>query len=84
MCALRGFCWAKSASEGPNVTRGYWNRPEETARAFVDGFLFTGDVGFMEPDGTFFLVDRMKDMIISGGFTFIQASSGRRSMSTRT
>jgi len=53
---------------GPNVTRGYWNRPEETARAFVDGFLLTGDVGFMEPDGTFFLVDRKKDMIISGGF----------------
>ena len=53
---------------GPNVTRGYWNRPEGTARAFVDGFLLTGDAGFMEPDGTFFLVDRKKDMIISGGF----------------
>src|SRR6476620_3937709 len=53
---------------GPNVTRGYWNRVEETAQAFVDGFLLTGDVGFMEPDGTFFLVDRKKDMIISGGF----------------
>ncbi|MFL5171285.1 MAG: AMP-binding protein, partial [Microvirga sp.] len=53
---------------GPNVTPGYFNRPEENARAFVDGFLLTADVGFMEPDGTFFLVDRKEDMIISGGF----------------
>src|SRR5205823_3520503 len=54
--------------KGPNVTRGYWNRPEETAAAFVDGFLLTGDVGHMDEDGYFFLVDRKKDMIISGGF----------------
>jgi long-chain acyl-CoA synthetase len=54
--------------KGPNVTRGYWNRPEETAAAFVDGFFLTGDVGHMDEDGYFFLVDRKKDMIISGGF----------------
>jgi long-chain acyl-CoA synthetase len=54
--------------KGPNVTRGYWNAPEETAAAFVDGWLLTGDIGFMDEDGWFYLVDRKKDMIISGGF----------------
>ncbi len=54
--------------KGPNVFKGYWNRPEETAKAFVDGFFLTGDVGYMDEDGYFFLVDRKKDMIISGGF----------------
>ncbi len=56
------------AVAGPNVTRGYWRRPEETARAFHDGFLLTGDLGFMQPDGNFVLVDRKKDMILCGGF----------------
>jgi long-chain acyl-CoA synthetase len=54
--------------KGPNVTKGYWNAPEETAAAFVDGYLLTGDIGFMDEDGYFYLVDRKKDMIISGGF----------------
>jgi long-chain acyl-CoA synthetase len=54
--------------KGPNVTRGYWNAPEETAAAFVDGYLLTGDIGYMDEDGYFYLVDRKKDMIISGGF----------------
>ena len=54
--------------KGPNVTRGYWNAPAETAAAFVDGYLLTGDIGFMDEDGYFYLVDRKKDMIISGGF----------------
>ncbi|MEJ8572307.1 dicarboxylate--CoA ligase PimA [Microbaculum marinum] len=53
---------------GPNVTRGYWNRPEETAAAFVDGRFLTGDIGYMDDDGFFFIVDRKKDMILSGGF----------------
>ena len=53
---------------GPNVMLGYYNRPAETAAAFVDGWFLTGDVGRMEPDGRFVLVDRKKDMIISGGF----------------
>ncbi len=53
---------------GLNVTRGYWNRPEETAAAFVDGWFMTGDIGTMDEDGYFFIVDRRKDMIISGGF----------------
>ncbi len=56
------------ASAGPNVFRGYWNRPEETASAFIDGWFLTGDVGFMSPDGVFTIVDRKKDMLISGGF----------------
>jgi long-chain acyl-CoA synthetase len=54
--------------KGANVTRGYWNRPEETASAFVDGYLLTGDIGYMDTQGFFFLTDRKKDMIISGGF----------------
>ncbi|WP_375459023.1 dicarboxylate--CoA ligase PimA [uncultured Enterovirga sp.] len=53
---------------GPNVTRGYWNRPEETAAAFVHGWFLTGDIGYMDEDGFFFITDRKKDMIISGGF----------------
>ncbi|MGI4954985.1 MAG: AMP-binding protein [Janthinobacterium lividum] len=53
---------------GPNVTPGYWRRPAENAQAFVDGWFLTGDIGRMEPDGRFVLMDRKKDMIISGGF----------------
>ena len=53
---------------GANVTPGYWRRPEETAEAFVDGWFLTGDIGRMASDGMFTLVDRKKDMIISGGF----------------
>lgn len=54
--------------KGPNVTRGYWNRAEETAAAFVDGYLLTGDIGYRNDEGFFFITDRKKDMIISGGF----------------
>src|SRR6476660_2043066 len=53
---------------GPNVTSGYWNRPEETAQAFVGDRFLTGDIGYRDDDGYFYLVDRKKDMIISGGF----------------
>ncbi len=53
---------------GPNITDGYWNRPEEAASAFADGFLLTGDIGRMDEAGNFYIVDRKKDMIISGGF----------------
>ncbi|MDK3017804.1 AMP-binding protein [Pseudodonghicola flavimaris] len=56
------------AIRGPNVTRGYWNRPEETAAAFHDGWFLTGDIAHMDSDGFFYLVDRKKDMILSGGF----------------
>ena len=54
--------------KGPNVTKGYWNRPQETADAFVGDRFLTGDIGYMDQDGYFYLVDRKKDMIISGGF----------------
>jgi long-chain acyl-CoA synthetase len=53
---------------GPNVTKGYWNRPVETAEAFVGDRFLTGDIGYVDNDGYFYLVDRKKDMIISGGF----------------
>jgi len=52
---------------GPNVMRGYLNRPEETAKTIVDGWLYTGDVGRLDEDGYLVLVDRAKDMIIRGG-----------------
>ncbi len=54
--------------KGPNVIAGYHNRPEENAKAFADGYLLTGDMGKMDADGFFEIVDRKKDMIISGGF----------------
>jgi long-chain acyl-CoA synthetase len=54
--------------KGPNVTRGYWNKPAETAAAFVGDRFLTGDIGYIDEDGYFYLVDRKKDMIISGGF----------------
>ncbi|WP_448203004.1 long-chain-fatty-acid--CoA ligase [Azospirillum sp. sgz302134] len=53
---------------GPNVMAGYWNKPEETARCIAGGFLFTGDVGVMDEDGYVFLLDRLKDLIICGGY----------------
>lgn len=56
------------AIRGPNVMREYWNKPEETEAAFHDGWLLTGDVGTMDEDGYFYIVDRKKDLILSGGF----------------
>ena len=53
---------------GPQVMKGYWRKPEETAKQFVDGFLRTGDVAIMDEDGYFYLVDRIKDLIISSGY----------------
>jgi long-chain acyl-CoA synthetase len=53
---------------GPQVMRGYWNRPEETARTVVDGWLHTGDVAVMDAEGYFAVVDRRKDVINTAGF----------------
>jgi long-chain acyl-CoA synthetase len=55
------------AARGENVMRGYWNNPEETNRAFRDGLFRTGDVGYQDADGYFYLLDRLKDMIVTGG-----------------
>jgi acyl-CoA synthetase (AMP-forming)/AMP-acid ligase II len=52
---------------GANVMRGYWNKPEETKPAFRDGFFRTGDVGYRDADGYFYILDRLKDMIVTGG-----------------
>ena len=54
--------------EGPQVMKGYWNNPEATAEVIVDGRLRTGDVGYIDEDGYTFIIDRMKDMILVGGF----------------
>ncbi|MGF7174285.1 long-chain-fatty-acid--CoA ligase [Azospirillum doebereinerae] len=53
---------------GPQVMKGYWNKPSETAQALVDGRLHTGDVGIMDADGYTTIVDRIKDMILCSGF----------------
>jgi long-chain acyl-CoA synthetase len=55
-------------TSGPMVVPGYWNKPEETAHALPGGALHTGDVGYMDPDGWFYLVDRKKDQINAGGY----------------
>jgi long-chain acyl-CoA synthetase len=53
---------------GPQVMKGYWERPDETASQLIDGRLRTGDVGYMDEDGYTFIIDRMKDLILCGGF----------------
>ncbi len=54
-------------ARGPTVMKGYWNLPEATAQALVDGVLHTGDLGYMDEEGYFYIVDRAKDMYRSGG-----------------
>lgn len=54
--------------KGPQVMKGYWNRPEDTRRALRDGWLYTGDMAWMDEDGYFYIVDRKKDLIIAGGY----------------
>jgi long-chain acyl-CoA synthetase len=53
---------------GPQVMKGYWNQPEETANTLVNGRLHTGDVGLIDSDGYVYIVDRIKDLILAGGF----------------
>ncbi|MGE3066968.1 MAG: AMP-binding protein [Hyphomicrobiaceae bacterium] len=53
--------------KGPNVVRGYWNKPEATAETVVDGWLKTGDIAWIDDEGFLFIVDRKKDMLIRGG-----------------
>lgn len=54
--------------KGPQVMKGYWNRPDATAQTITDGWLHTGDIARMDEDGYFYIVDRKKDMIICGGY----------------
>ncbi len=58
-----GELWCK----GPQVVRGYWNKPEETAKTFVDGWVKTGDLARLDEEGFCFIIDRAKDMLIRGG-----------------
>ena len=58
-----GELWVR----GPSVVKGYWQRPQDTAAAFTDGWFHTGDVGKIDDQGFIYLVDRLKDMIIRGG-----------------
>jgi long-chain acyl-CoA synthetase len=53
---------------GPQVMKGYWNQPHETENVLRDGWLYTGDVGYMDERGYFYIVDRKKDMIIASGY----------------
>jgi fatty-acyl-CoA synthase len=58
-----GELWVR----GPNITKGYWQQPEVTAASFTDGWLHTGDAALVDDEGYYFIVDRWKDMYISGG-----------------
>jgi long-chain acyl-CoA synthetase len=59
----QGEIWFK----GPNLIRGYWNRPDATAETIVDGWLRTGDIGRVDDEGFVYVEDRAKDMILRGG-----------------
>jgi long-chain acyl-CoA synthetase len=63
LVGVAGELWIK----GPNVVRGYWGKPEETARTFTRGWLHSGDVARLDEDGFIYIVDRAKDMVIRGG-----------------
>jgi long-chain acyl-CoA synthetase len=58
-----GELWAR----GPNIVKGYWNKPEATAQTFVDGWVKTGDIARVDEEGFCFIIDRAKDMLIRGG-----------------
>jgi len=55
------------AARGPNIMKGYWNKPEQTSEVLSDGWYRSGDMGYLDDEGFVFLVDRAKDMIVSGG-----------------
>jgi long-chain acyl-CoA synthetase len=59
--------WGEICFRGPGVMQGYWNRPDESALTLRDGWLHTGDIGWLDADGYLFIVDRVKDMINVAG-----------------
>jgi long-chain acyl-CoA synthetase len=63
LTGVTGELWIK----GPNVVRGYWNKPEETAETFTRGWLRSGDLARLDDEGFIYIVDRVKDMVIRGG-----------------
>jgi len=56
------------AAKGPQIMKGYWQKPDETAQVLKDGWFLTGDIGVMDADGYFTIVDRKKDMVVVSGF----------------
>ena len=65
------------AIRGPNVMLGYWNRPDDTAKAIRDGWFYSGDIGRVDDEGFFYIVDRVKDMIAVGGLKVFPAEVER-------
>jgi long-chain acyl-CoA synthetase len=55
-------------AKGPQVMKGYWNRPEDTEKSFINGYFKTGDIAIQDPDGFIRIVDRKKEMILVSGF----------------
>ncbi len=66
--ALEPGQYGEIAFRGPQVIDGYWNNPEETAKALVNGWMYSGDIGYMDEDGYFYITDRKKDIIVVSGF----------------
>ena len=66
--------------KGPNITPGYWNKPEATAAAFTDGWLYTRDAARVDDEGFVYIVDRWKDMYISGGENCVSRGSRERAV----
>ena len=66
-CALPCGEVGEIAIRAPNVMKGYWNKPDSTKAAVVDGWLRTGDAGYFDEEGYLYIHDRVKDMIVSGG-----------------
>ncbi|MGG3888594.1 AMP-binding protein [Metabacillus fastidiosus] len=54
--------------KGPQIMKGYWNKQEETSNVLKDNWLYTGDIGYMDEEGYFYIIDRKKDMILAGGY----------------
>ena len=78
--------WAKQGElevKGPQVMKGYWNMPEETALVLRGGWLLTGDIAYMDKDGYFYITDRKKDLIKYLATAFTRGNSKTFSTSTQ-